>query len=120
MTSRGHHLIAQSGARDTGEIPGIGVHILELPANANEEAFAEAFKSQPEVEFAELDHIVAPDAMTPNDPSYPSEWHLPKIASPTAWSSTTGSGDVTIAILDTGCDPTHPDLASKYVPGWNT
>jgi len=117
--SRGRRVIAQSGASDAGEIPGTGVHILELPAGANEQAFAHAFKSQPEVEFAELDRIVAPESLTPNDPSYPNQWHLPKIAAPTAWSGTTGSPSVTIAICDTGVDPTHPDLVSKMVPGWN-
>src|SRR5882724_648279 len=75
--SRGRRVIAQSGASDAGEIPGTGVHILELPAGANEQAFAHAFKSQPEVEFAELDRIVAPESLTPNDPSYPNQWHLP-------------------------------------------
>ena len=117
--SRGRRVIAQSGASDLGEIPGTGVHILELPAGADERAFAHAFKSQPEVEFAELDRIVAPESITPNDPSYPNQWHLPKISAPTAWTGTTGSPSVTIAICDTGVDPTHPDLVSKMVPGWN-
>src|SRR5262249_34365271 len=41
------------------------------------------------------------------------------IAGPTAWCTGTGSSNVIIAICDTGCDPNHPDLVSKYVPGWN-
>jgi thermitase len=118
--SRSQRVITRAGASDAGEISGIGVHMVELPSVADEAAFVNVFKSQPEVEFAELDPIVAPDSMTPNDPSYPSEWHLPKISGPNAWSSTTGSSSVIIAILDTGCDPTHPDLSTKYVPGWNT
>lgn len=116
---RSHEIIAEAGARDDSEIPGIGVHIVELPASTDEKAFVQALSSRSEVEFAELDRLFAPEAITPNDPSYPSEWHLPKISGPTAWSTTTGSSSVTIAILDTGCDPTHPDLSSKYVPGWN-
>src|SRR5215471_1160774 len=101
--------------------PGISqarVHILELPATASEEAFANAFRARPEVVFAELDRILPP-ALIPNDPDYGTQWHLPKIAGPTAWCSATGSSSVVIAICDTGCDPTHPDLVSKYVPGWN-
>jgi subtilisin family serine protease len=112
-------MIAAHGARDAAEIPEIGVHIVELPEQASETAFVSAFAAQPEVEFAELDAKVAP-AVNPNDPLFGSEWHLNKIAAPSAWSSNTGSSNVTIAILDTGCDPTHPDLAAKYVPGWNT
>src|SRR5262249_44054841 len=100
----GRGLIEQSGAQDAREIPGIGVHVLELPAGADEEAFVHAFKSQPQVEFAELDRILPVQDVIPNDPSYGSEWHLPKIAAPTGWSSTTGSSGVTIAICDTGVE----------------
>src|SRR5262245_32372396 len=118
--SRSQRIINRSGASDAGEISGIGVHIVQLPAAADESAFVNVFKSQPELEFAELDLRVAPDVMTPNDPQYGSEWHLPKIAGPSAWAMTTGTSNVIIAILDTGCDPSHPDLMEKYVPGWNT
>ena len=66
-----------------------------------------------------MDRLVAPDKVTPNDPWYVDQWHLRKIGGPTAWSTTTGSSNVVIAILDSGVDGTHPDLASKMVPGWN-
>ena len=112
-------VIAEAGATDTGEIAGTGVHIVELPAGADEQAFVEAFQSRQEVEFAELDRIVPPATMTPNDFWYSSEWHLPKIAAGDAWPITTGSSSITIAICDTGVDGTHPDLAPKMVPGWN-
>jgi thermitase len=38
---------------------------------------------------------------------------------PEAWNITRGSRDTIIAIIDTGVDLTHPDLASKLVPGYN-
>jgi subtilisin family serine protease len=114
-------IIAALGTRDAGEIPRIGVHILDLPYQASEMAFAHAFESRPEVEFAELDRMLAVQQMTPNDPLYPSlnSWSLQKINGPDAWSITEGSDNVTIAILDTGVDGTHEDLAAKMVPGWN-
>jgi subtilisin family serine protease len=102
-------------------IPGTNVQVVSLPPNANENASANAFKNRPEVEFVELDEIVPVSAVTPNDPAY-AAWQSPylsQISAPAAWSSTTGSASVVIAIIDTGVEGTHPDLASKMVAGWN-
>jgi thermitase len=109
-------------ARSIGEIPGIGVYIVELPPNASEVAFQNAFRQRVDVEFAELDHIRPHQQLqqiTPNDPQFGSEWHLPKISAPAAWSVTTGSTGIIIAIADTGVDSSHPDLVAKVVAGWN-
>jgi thermitase len=113
------NVVAELGARDAGEISGTEVHVLELPDGANEKAVLKALRSRPDVEFAELDHILPPAEMIPNDFWYSSEWHLPKISAPNAWPITSGSSSVTIAICDTGVDATHPGLAPKIVPGWN-
>jgi thermitase len=114
-------IIAALGARDANEIPEIGVHVLELPYQASEVAFIRAFQSRPEVEFAEVDRLLPAQQMLPNDPLYdnPNSWSLTKIDAVDAWAINTGSSNLIIAILDTGIDATHPDLASQMVPGWN-
>jgi thermitase len=115
-------IIAALGARDADEIPHIGVHILDLPYEASETAFAQAFQARPEVEFAELDRKVPAQQMEPNDPVYAlsaNSWSFHKINAPEAWALDVGSSSVTIAILDTGVDGNHEDLALKMVPGWN-
>ena len=115
--------LVAANARVASEIPHTGVKIVNLPAGVSETAQARAFGAQANVEFAEFDSVV-PHSMVPNDPYYNNiyygvAWHLPKIGCPQAWDTTTGSSSVIIAILDTGCEPTHPDLVNKFVPGWN-
>ena len=77
-----------------------------------------ALARNPHVQFAELDMLLPPGEFIPNDPRYKDQWHLPKIGTPSAWDSVSGDG-ITIAILDTGVDPNHYDLAAKLLPGYN-
>ena len=104
-------------ARRMGHIERLNVHVIELPAGADEMAVARVLRKNPHFKFVELDRLRRP-AFTPNDPTYASEWHEAKINAPAAWDYSTGQG-VTIAILDSGVDATHPDLASAVVAGWN-
>ena len=50
---------------------------------------------------------------TPNDPSYSRQWALPKIEAPRAWERGVGSRSVIVAVIDTGIDWQHPDLADN-------
>ena len=105
------------GATREKVIPKINVHIVRLPANANAQAVAKALNADAHIKFAEVDQQVPP-SLTPNDPDYSLGWHLPQINAPIAWDTTAGDG-VTIAILDSGVDASHPDLAASLVAGWN-
>jgi thermitase len=49
----------------------------------------------------------------PNDPLFDKEWALQRVGAACAWQHTTGSADVTVAIVDSGVDMKHPDLVDR-------
>jgi thermitase len=95
------------------------IHVLRLktPPGEADQALAR-LKACPGILYAERDYPVYAD-LIPGDPSYPSQWGFTNIRAPQAWDLATGSAAVTIAILDTGIDLDHPDLAAKIVPGYD-
>ncbi|MEV4481872.1 S8 family peptidase [Micromonospora coxensis] len=95
-----------------------GAHVIRAGGRAS--GLLQALAARGDVEYAE------PDApmyalSTPNDPSYPQQWHYYEatagINAPTAWDTTTGTG-VVVAVLDTG-RTAHPDLDGNTVAGYD-
>jgi len=52
----------------------------------------------------------------PNDPSWPVQWGPQKIQADFAWNTTVGNRSVLVAVIDTGINYMHSDLAANYVP----
>ncbi len=46
------------------------------------------------------------------------QWSLNQLSAEDAWQASTGAG-VTVAVLDTGVDAGHPDLAGRVLPGYD-
>lgn len=99
------------------EIPSLKVHILTV-AEPAADAVMKALAKSGKFTFVERDGHAHSSAI-PNDPSYSSQWHLAQMNAAGAWGITTGSSGVTIAMVDSGVDATHPDLASRLIPGWS-
>ena len=129
-------------------IKGVDVQVVEVPANKVKEKI-KAYKGEARVEFAEPDYVVSADPLVglttlsnPNDYFFYDQWALnntgqrvPGVTDPPdqgtpgtfdadidaleAWEVTQGSSAVKIAILDTGIDQDHEDLADKIIANRN-
>lgn len=64
------------------------------------------------VQYAEPDYIVHA-SVTPNDPQYGNLWGMTNIHAPAAWDVYTGDANLVVAIIDTGIDYNHQDLAAN-------
>jgi subtilisin family serine protease len=71
-----------------------------------------AYQATPGVLYADPDNALA-DSAVPNDPQFGNQWDMSAINAPAAWNATTGSTSVTVAVMDSGIDYTHPDLANN-------
>ncbi|GHH89299.1 S8 family peptidase [Streptomyces capitiformicae] len=54
------------------------------------------------------------EAAEGQDPLEPLQWDLPAIKADKAHEVSLGSRDVTVAVIDTGVDDTHPDIAPNF------
>src|SRR3954453_9657139 len=71
--------------------------------------------ANPDVTRVEADAVREAQA-TPSDPSYGSQWALPKIDWDAAFGTVTPAGSATVAVLDTGVEATA-DLTGNLVAG---
>lgn len=63
---------------------------------------------------AEQARAAAATASADQDPLEPLQWDLPAIKADQAHQKSLGSRNVTVAVIDTGVDDTHPDLAPNF------
>lgn len=117
--------LAQSlEARNGGQIQttAIGlsgrVLLMHVPAGREDE-FRARLAADPGVAAVSRNYEVHLDATPtiPNDPSYPQQWNLPAVRAPEAWVDGARATGVTVAVVDSGADYGHPDLAASLIPG---
>ncbi|MRR10871.1 hypothetical protein EG831_12545, partial [bacterium] len=88
------------------------MYVLHFDAKADVEAVWRDYQDNPAVAAASPNGI-RQYCYTPDDPQLGSQWHLAKIQAQAAWDVTQGDSAVVLAIVDSGCDWTHVDLAGN-------
>ncbi|HET7033544.1 MAG TPA: S8 family serine peptidase, partial [Casimicrobiaceae bacterium] len=88
-------------------------------------SLASQLESDQTIDYAVPDLVKQP-LRVPNDPLYSSQWNYMSPPGemgganlPPAWDRTTGAANIVIAVIDTGSLPGHPDLAGRYVGGYD-
>jgi subtilisin family serine protease len=107
------------GARHRRTLRPINVRVVTVSEDKAESVLA-ALRHDPDIEFVERDYL-ARAAFVPNDPyvATGTEWHLSRIQAAQAWNFTAGRPDVVVAVLDSGINAAHPDLATQLSPGYD-
>lgn len=71
------------------------------------------------VKYIEPDYVYKLNYV-PDDTYWSSQWGMRKIQADWAWNTTVGNHNILVAVVDTGIDANHPDLAANFVPlGYN-
>jgi subtilisin family serine protease len=104
------------GAHRTGSVAGIDVDLAAVVAGRERSALA-ALRSDYRVAYAEQEVVYRVATTTPSDQLWSTEVGLQEISAPQAWDLTRGSAATVVAVLDSGVDFTHPDLAGAAVAG---
>lgn len=97
---------------------------LKVPATIGTDIAISNLMRNPNVQYAVRNHIyyLTQDQVFPDDPKFNRQWALhnrgggkadPDIDAPEAWNIFQGSSNIIVAVLDSGVDYNHEDLAAN-------
>jgi subtilisin family serine protease/fibronectin type 3 domain-containing protein len=114
-----------SGAKAETKLTHVpGLYKIALSSGVEMADALATYRNDPRVAYAEPNYRIRIADTYPNDTRFSEMWPLDNngqtggvvdadIDAPRAWDVTQGSGSITIAVIDTGVDYTHPDLAQN-------
>src|SRR5437879_9230890 len=108
-------VIARDGGIERSVIPVLRLHVIDVLASDLATVRAN-YQVDPQVVSVEENRTRVSETV-PGDPLYPNQWALPQIGWDQVFGKVAPAGTATVALLDTGVDAFHPDLAGKVVPG---
>ncbi len=104
-------VLEHAGATTFRELPQIGWRIVTVAPRRLFAARA-ALESSGLFERVDYDHALHL-VHVPNDPYWYAMWHMTKIRADLAWDTERGESTVRVAVIDTGLQVDHPDLAAN-------
>jgi thermitase len=110
--------LSPADAAVLSSIEELNVRVVQIPFGKVAESIT-AISVCPQVRYAEPNYMASIADTIPSDPNWSLQYGLVNIRAPQGWDYSTGSTAVTIAILDSGVDLSHADLAAKIVPGYD-
>lgn len=100
------------GARVLKTFSVIGWQHVRLPQGMTVDEATKRYRAMRGNIGAEPNYIVHADK-SPNDTRFGELWGMTQIEAPAAWDSITGSSEIVVAVIDTGVEYTHEDLANN-------
>ncbi|MBT0651768.1 MBG domain-containing protein [Geomobilimonas luticola] len=108
-------VIARNGGVETSSVPALRLHVVTVPT-ADQPLVQQNYQADAQVVSVEVNKSRKAEAI-PTDANYGVQWALSKIGWESVFGTVTPTGTATLALLDTGIDATHPDLAGKVISG---
>ncbi|GEM_PF-689416 len=101
------------------ELATLQVGVVRVPAG-QEQQYRSILTTTEGVLFAEPNYRVQALDYDPNDPAWTEQWAPRVIQAAQAWDNGyRGSPGVTIAVIDSGIDASHPDFAGRLLTGYD-
>jgi subtilisin family serine protease len=108
-------IVGRNGGTVTSSIPALRLLVVSVPQDDVAATLAR-YQADAQVQSAETNKVRVSESM-PSDALYANQWALPRIGWDQVFGVVTPTGSAKVALLDTGVDASHPELAGKVVPG---